>query len=157
MLLSLKKQNSFDPGVNNWEYSMSCQNCAENIQLCEPLIVSLLKYKYLSSHRKPRYRNLGISNLCMRFSLAVATGHRPISQGLVFRWTSSPFISFTAGSALVIALPHLLIAFHCLFSAHISLSFWKVRRFHKMWKPSYISVNLLWGTLAPGWERWFIY
>ena len=84
------------------------------------------------------------------------TGHRPISQGLVFRWTSSPFTSFTAGSALVIALPHLLIAFHCLFSAHTSFSFWKVR-FHKMWKPSYIWVNLLWGTLAPGWERWFIY
>ena len=156
MLLPLKKQNSFDPGVYNWEYSISCQNCAENIQICEPLIVSLLKYKYVSSHRKPRYRNLGISNLYTRSSPCYGDRSQAHFPGPCIWVNKLPFTSFTAGSALVIALPHLLIAFHCLFPAHTSLSFWKVR-IHKMWKPSYICVNLLWGTLAPGWERWFIY
>ena len=154
----------------------------------------------MSHHTGSQNTEIWASATCTHGSvLAMVTGHRPISQGLVFRWISPPFTSFTAGSALekemathssvlawripgteepgglpsmgshrvghdwsdlaaaaaalVIALPHLLIAFHCLFPAHTSLSFWKVR-FHKMWKPSYICVHLLW---TPGWERWFIY
>ena len=64
--------------------------------------------------------------------------------GPCVRWTS-----FTAGPALVTALPHLLIAFQCFLLTHTRFSSWKVRKFHKMWKPPDLCVPLLWGASAP--------
>ena len=116
------------------------------------LIVSLLGHKCVSSHRKPRYRNLGVSSLCIRNhvvqSLLWDSSHVHL-PGPCVRWTGCPFASFTAGPALVKALPHLLNAFPCLLPALTSLSFWEVRRFHKMWEAPDICVNFLWEVLAP--------
>ena len=64
--------------------------------------------------------------------------------GPCVRWTS-----FTAGPALVKALPHLLIAFQCLLLSHTRFSSWKVRKFHKMWEPPDLCVPLLWGESVP--------
>ena len=110
-------------------------------------IISLLGHKYVSSHRKPGYSNLGIRNHVVQ-SLLWDSSHVHF-PGPCVRWTGCPFASFTAGPALVKALPHLLNAFPCLLPALTSLSFWEVRRFHKMWEAPDICVNFLWEVLAP--------
>ena len=116
------------------------------------LIVSLLGHKCVSSHRKPRYRNLGVSSLCIRNhvvqSLLWDSSHVHF-PGPCIRWMGSLFTSFTAGPALVKAFPHQLTAFPCLLPACTNLSFWDVRRFHEIWEPSDICINLLWEALAP--------
>lgn len=120
-----QKQNSLDTGIYNWEcYVMSKLWRNHRYVLCW-YVDPLLGHKYVSSYWKARYRNLRPVHREPRDSvLALATGHISISLGLVFRWAGSPFTSFTAGSALLKALPHLLTAFHSLFPAHTSLSFW---------------------------------
>ena len=118
------------------------------------LIVSLLGHKYISLHRKPRYRNLGVSSLCIRNHVVQSLLWRQVTcplPGPYIGWMGSPFISFTAGPAPVKSLPYPLLAFHCLLPAHTSISFWEVRRFHKIWRPPDIYVDLLWEALAPGW------
>ena len=49
---------------------------------CLTLIVSLLGHKRVSSHRKQRYRNLGISSLCIR---------NHVVQSLLWRQVTCPF------------------------------------------------------------------
>ena len=49
---------------------------------CLTLIVSLLGNKHVFSHRKPRYRNLGISSLCIRNHMV---------QSLWWRQVTCPF------------------------------------------------------------------
>ena len=49
---------------------------------CLTLIVSLLGHKHVSSHRKQRYRNLGISSLCIR---------NHVVQSLLWRQVTCPF------------------------------------------------------------------
>ena len=48
---------------NNNVLSKLGRNC---VVKCLTLIVSLLGHKCVTSHRKPRYRNLGISSRCIR-------------------------------------------------------------------------------------------
>ena len=96
------------------------------------LIVSLLGHKCVSSPRKPRYRNLGISSWCIRNHVVQSwlwdSSHVHF-QGPCIRWMGSPFTSFAADPALVKGLPHLLTAFHCLLQAQTSLSFLRSKKF----------------------------
>ena len=95
-------------------------------------IVSLLGHKCVSSHRKPRYRNLGVSSRCLGNHVVQSwlwdSSHVHF-QGPCVRWMGSPFTSFTAGPALEIGLPHLLTAFQRLLPAQTSLSFLRSKKF----------------------------